>query len=52
MNTRSAGIREESTTILVGSQSSSINDELVLSISNMEKFPPIACLFGNLLNLE
>lgn len=44
--------KEEPTTILVGSQSSSINDGLVLSISKMEKFPPIACLFGNMLNLE
>lgn len=52
MNTRNTGIRKEPTTILVRSQSFSINDGLVLPISKMEKFPPIACLFGNMLNLE
>lgn len=52
MNTRTTGTRKDSTTILVGSQSSSINDGLILSISKMETFPHIAYLFGNMLNLE
>lgn len=52
MNTGVLGSENNLPLLLIGSQGSSINDGLTLLMSNLGKFPPTACMFGNMLNLQ